>query len=285
MLSREGRPWGAQLGRGCCGLSSIAAGLGSIPAASPLRPGKGLLCQAASPLPSLPHEHPGHGDVLQALPWRQLEVRRVQKRWGKMMEEGPGGAVGCCDPSSPWGRPSLRCGCEFRRRWWQGDGDLPGGRQAGGRQRGGRRGGQRGSGQARAEGCALPPGPDVISDKIHHGLAMPSRWRGISCLRILRGQLYCGRPQGAGRLRSCLSREERGWSPAEVFLPTAASPDGYGMSPESLALVGGTPCPPCQASQGSSPLLGAVQISIPGGCCPGASLGTQVFSLLRVRWE
>lgn len=32
-----------------------------------------------------------------------------------MMEEWPGGAVGCRNPSSPWDRVSLRCGCEFRR--------------------------------------------------------------------------------------------------------------------------------------------------------------------------
>lgn len=104
----------------------------------------------------------------------------------------------------------------------------------------------------RAEGCAVLPGPDVISDKMHHGLAMPSGWRGISRPWILQGWLYHKWPLHAGRLRSCLSREERGLSPAEVFLLITVSPDGYGMSPESLALVGATPC---QAPQGSSPLL------------------------------
>lgn len=39
----------------------------------------------------------------------------VQKRWSNMLEEGPGGAVGCRDPSSPWGRAALHRGCEFRR--------------------------------------------------------------------------------------------------------------------------------------------------------------------------
>lgn len=120
----------------------------------------------------------------------------------------------------------------------------------------------------------LPLGPDVISDKIHHSLAMLSRWSGISHPQILWGWLCGGWPQGAGRLRSCLSSEERGLSPAEVSSHTTASPDGYGMAPESLALVAGALC---QASQGSSPLLKAAQISIPGVCRPGASLGAQSF--------
>lgn len=71
---------------------------------------------------------------------------------------------------------------------------------------------------------------------------------------------------GCRQAQELLTRrgEERGLSPAKVLLPTAASPDGCEMSPERA-----------RRSRGSSPLVGAVPISILGGCRPGTSLATR----------
>lgn len=73
--------------------------------------------------------------------------------------------------------------------WGQGDSDLPGGARLAAAS-GEHGGGQRGHGQAWAEGCVLLLGPDVISDRIHHGLVMPSRWGGSAARgssRVLAG--------------------------------------------------------------------------------------------------